>query len=1025
MSRLILLERFSMKKKIFGFDLGIASVGWAVVEFDNEMFDPETGEVIEGKLLKSGVRCFPVAENPKDGSSLAAPRREKRLARRTCRRKARRMDSIKKLFVAKGLVKSLEDLKDVYASQKDGDVWNLRVKGLSQELSKEELIRVLTHLAKYRGFKSYRKAAEESDAEGGKVLQAIRANKDMLEDNKTLAQIIVARAGQNGKKHNYTDVIKGKNTPVYNNSIPRDEIIKELGLLYEKQKKYGLFTKDLFDDFSKIAFRHRPVGSVEKMVGCCTFEKGEKRAPKEAPSSELFVAMGKINNLAIYENEEKRFLNAVERAQLLELLKNTQKVKFLTISKKLFSGRDIRFADIDYNKTMKKSKDGSLKEINPEDVVFYEMKGWHKLKPLVEKDEKLSQNIPLLDKIMTIIACEKNDENISKCLKEIGVSDALIEQLLKLTTDKFINLSLKALYKLNPYLQDGLKYNEACDKVGYDFKNNGDKLVEKKGILLAPIAEDKLTTVPVVNRTVSQFRKVYNAMVREFGEPDQINIETGRELKKNFDERKKIKNKIEENEAERTQSVAELQNRNMRGTSTNILKYRLYQEQNGKSIYSGTPLDLNRLDEEGYVEIDHIIPYSRSLDNSYNNKVLCLSRENQMKGNKTPFEYINKEKDWHDFKVRINAVASLNRRKKDNLLTETFADRELEFRERNANDNSYISRYVKQYLEDGIDFSNSPRQDIKNRVQMRTGSLTDYLRHCWGLHKDRNENDKHHAQDAIVIACATQGMVKYLSTVSGLLENKWNIGKSEGKDEAWYKSLKHKFLEPWTGFREDVSKSLEDIFVSRPPRKSATGEIHQETIRSLNPNHKNYDENAIKSGIKIRGGLANNGSMLRTDVFVKKNKKGKDEFYLVPVYLSDLGHELPNKAIVPLKKEEDWVELDEHFEFKFSLFMDDLIKVTKGNKEKFDCKVVKSDNGILGYFEGTDRATGAISLSAHDRSIKFRGIGVKTLNMIQKYQVDPLGKIVEIKKESRLPLTKVKSNAQRLKDRKARQNQER
>lgn len=496
-------------------------------------------------------------------------------------------------------------------------------------------------------------------------------------------------------------------------------------------------------------------------------------------------------------------------------------------------------------------------------------------------------------------------------------------------------------------------------------------------------------------------------MVREFGEPDQINIETGRELRKSFDERKKIKNKIEENEKERSNAIAELQNKNLRGSSTNILKYRLYQEQDGKSIYSGMPIDLNRLDEEGYLDIDHIIPYSRSLDNSYNNKVLCFSSENRMKGNKTPYEYIREENNWLEYKSRINSMAALNRRKKDNLLNENFADRELEFRERNANDNSYISRYIKQYLEDGIDFSHSLRQDIKNRIQIRTGSLTDYLRHCWGLHKNRNENDRHHAQDAIVIACATQGMVKYLSTVSSLWENKWQVAKSQGKDEAWYKSLKHKFSEPWAGFRDDVLNSLENIFVSRPPRKSATGEIHQETIRSLNPKHKNYDEKAIKSGIKIRGGLANNASMLRTDVFVKKNKKGKDEFYLVPIYLSDLGRDLPNKAIVCSKPEDEWIELDESFKFKFSIYMDDLIKVTKGDKE------------IFGYFDGTDRATASVSLSSHDRSIKFRGIGVKTQDKVQKYQVDPLGKIIEIKKESRLPLTNVKSNSQRNQEKKA------
>lgn len=279
-----------MKKKIFGFDLGIASIGWAVVEFDNEYFDPETGEVVEGKIVKSGVRCFPVAENPKDGSSLAAPRREKRLARRICRRKARRMESIKRLFVAKNLVSDLRELNDLYASQKGGDVWNLRIKGLSEKLSKEELLRVLTHLAKHRGFKSYRKAVEENDAERGRVLKAINENKKLLSKDNTLAQVIVERAGKTGKKRNYTESdAKGMAKAIYNNSIPRNEIERELNLIYAEQKQYGIFSEDLFEDFKKIAFRYRPLGSVADMVGNCTFEKGEKRAPKEAPSSEFLL----------------------------------------------------------------------------------------------------------------------------------------------------------------------------------------------------------------------------------------------------------------------------------------------------------------------------------------------------------------------------------------------------------------------------------------------------------------------------------------------------------------------------------------------------------------------------------------------------------------------------------------------------------------------------------------------------------------------------------------------------------------
>lgn len=998
-----------MKKRIFGFDLGIASIGWAVVDFDKEYFNRETGEVIDGKIIGSGVRCFPQAENPKDGSSLAVLRRKKRLARRTCRRKARRMLAIKNLFIAHHLITNLKDLDALYTAQSGGDVWTLRVEGLSRQLSATELVRVLTHLAKHRGFKSYRKAEEEKDGDGGKVLKAIKENKALLNgtENKTLAQIIVEQAGLNGKKRNCTQKdAKGKDVAVYNNSIPREEIEKELKLIYNKQKSYQIFSEKLYEDFKKIAFRFRPVGSIEKMIGYCTLEKNEKRAPKEAPSSELFVALGKINNMSINDNGTIRFADSDERDKIINLLRTTKTVKYKTLSSKVFS-KNVQFRDIDYKKTQKKNKKGEIQNIDPEDAVFYEMKGWHKLKSQFTNNEwqELQKDIPLLDKVVNVIACEKNDMAINSALQKLGIKEEYISKFAKCTFNKFINLSFKALYKIIPFMQaqDRTTYNDACEKAGYNFKTKGASLVAKKGVLLDNILPDKLTTVPVVNRTVAQFRKVYNAMVRKYGLPDQINIETGRELKKTYQERKEIESKNKENQEERKNSAESLIAKNIKDNSTNILKYRLYLEQDGKCIYSGKQIDVDRLDEIGYLDVDHIIPYSRSLDNSYNNKVLCLSEENRKKSNKTPFEYIKDQNKWDEFEARVKLLH--NKVKENHLLDKTFKDRELEFRERNANDNSHISRYVKQYCEDGIDFSSSPWNDIKNRVQLRSGSLTDYLRNCWGLVKNRDENDRHHAQDAIVIACATQKMVAYLSYVSGIFENKYQIKTEKG--EAWYKNLKHKFQEPWVGFREEVLSSIDKIFVSRPPRKCATGEIHEDRIRTVNPKNKKYSAKDIKSGIKIRGGLANNGNMLRTDVFVKKNKKGKDEFYLVPVYLSNMGKSLPNKAIIAHKDENEWVEIDNTYTFKFSLFSDDLVKVTKGKDVTF------------GYFNGTHRGNASITIEAHDRSCIKSGIGVKTQDKIQKFSVDPLGNITEIKQETRIPLTNIKSNAQRYREKQA------
>ena len=842
------------------------------------------------------------------------------------------------------------------------------------------------------------------------VITSVTRDDLPLQGADMFAQVIVERAGSHGKKRNFTARdAKGNFQACYNNSIPRSEIERELDLIYQNQKQYGIFSEKLYLDFKNIAFRFRHAGSVADMVGSCTFEKGEKRAPKEAPSSEFFVALGKINNLAVYQNNQKRFLSPEEKNALFELLKNTAKVKYQTITKKIFPQQEIQFADINYNQTAKKAKNGSIKVINPEDALFYEMKGWHKLKSLFTKEEwdEISKDILLLDKIVTVIACEKNDESIGKELKKLNLSDESIEKLSSLTTDKFINLSLKALYKIIPFMAQGLKYNEACEKAGYDFKDNVNKLVEKRGILLDVIPAEKQTKIPVVNRTVAQFRKVYNAMVRQFGAPDQINIETGRELKKNYDERKKIIAQNKENEQDRLEAREKLLKINLTGNAKNILKYRLYLEQDGKCIYSGKALDLNRLDEEGYLDVDHIIPYSRSLDDSFNNKVLCLSSENRMKGNRTPFEYISKEEDWDNFVARVNLIR--NNRKKENLLNKNFADRELEFRERNANDNNYISRYIKQYLEDGLDFSSSNCSDIKNRVQMRTGSLTAYLRHCWGLTKNRDENDRHHAQDAIVIACATQGMVKYLSTISGLWENKWEIAKSKNNGEAWFKSLKHKFSEPWSGFRNDVENSLNDVFVSRPPRKSATGSAHKDTIEKTSQN---------VSRLPIRNGEAIKENMFRCDVY-----KTVEGYKIVPIYVADLVNKKFKHYFQPYEEINGNKVEAEPSDFLFSLYKDDYIEIDVENNEKFK-----------GYFNQYNAQSGQIYLGSVDNSMIFKirdkkedcgfhfdkekKISLSKCITIKKYTISALGDKILVKKEAKRFFNNIKSNAQRLQERK-------
>ncbi len=144
------------------------------------------------------------------------------------------------------------------------------------------------------------------------------------------------------------------------------------------------------------------------------------------------------------------------------------------------------------------------------------------------------------------------------------------------------------------------------------------------------------------------------------------------------------------------------------------------------------------------------------------------------------------------------------------------------------------------------------------------------------------------------------------------------------------------------------------------------------------------------SGIPVRGGIAKNDSMLRVDVFTKAGK-----FHLVPVYVHhSVAKELPNRAIVAFKDEEEWTLID-GFDFCFSMYPNDLVRIRLKSEE------------VLGYYAGCDRSTGAISLWAHDRNQSVgkdglvRGIGVKTALSTEKLHVDVLGNIYPAPKEER------------------------
>ncbi|HEY3327847.1 MAG TPA: type II CRISPR RNA-guided endonuclease Cas9 [Novimethylophilus sp.] len=1116
----------------FGLDIGIASVGWAVLG--------------SNRIIDLGVRCFDKAETADKGESLNLARREARLLRRRLRRRAWRLTKLARLLKREGVISNINLLKQSPNKGTPAALpWQLRVTALDHKLETEEWARVLYHLCKHRGFHWMSKAEEkkaDEDKEGGAVKKGLAGTKKlMLEKNyRTAAEMVLAE---------YPEAQRNKRGD-YSKALSRTLLAEELKKLFEQQRKFGnphagenLEAAILGNGNKKsgLFWAQKPALSGQdllNMLGKCTFEKNEYRAPKASFTAERHVWLTRLNNLRIVVDGKIRPLTDIERRIALPLPYNqASDFSYKQLRKALVKAGlsdEFRFVGLSYPSERQKSEE---KAKDPEDEKLVKLPGWQELRKTLQAAgletewQKISvaaldDQPQLLDDIAKVLSVYKEDEEVERELGKLDLPNKakMVEALLTVRFDKFSNLSLKALYNILPHMDAGLRYDEACMQAGYHHSQLHEVGAgEHKYLPPFYAGRDKngrlkfnedldIPRNPVVLRALNQARKVVNALIKVYGSPHEVHIEMARDLSKPFDERRDIKKAQEEfrdrNEKDRAtfnteyNTTGELKGRDFE-------KWQLYREQHGKCAYSLEPLDINRLFEMGYVEIDHALPYSRSFDDSKNNRVLVLARENRNKGNMTPFEYlVGKENSdrWRQFVAFVESNKIYRQAKRNRLLKKDFGEDEAKsFRDRNLNDTRYICRFFKNYVERYLKLSGDSEA---KRCVVVSGQLTAFLRTRWGLVKVRSDSDRHHALDAAVVAACSHGMVKRLSDYSRrkeleqVREGFIDMGTGEIVNPAMLDQLEQHFPAPWSHFRDELLarlsvdnpatlraeieqlgsyppealESLHALFVSRAPQRRNSGAAHKETIyaqperlktqsgvtqkvavadlkasdvdKLIDPhrNEKLYaalrtwaekreerekrareieksakeakrelsgDEKADierlralprkpdkngnptgpivrtvtmvinkLSGIHIRGGVAKNDTMLRVDVFTKAGK-----FHLVPVYVHHRVTGLPNRAIVAFKDEEEWTLIDDSFLFCFSLYPNDLVRVT-----------LKKE-GHLGYYTSCNRSTGAINIWAHDRNQKIgkagmiESIGVKTALNVERFNVDVLGNI--------------------------------
>jgi CRISPR-associated endonuclease Csn1 len=478
---------------ILGLDIGMASVGAALLAEDH--------------ILALHVRTFDKAETAKEGESLNKIRRDSRLTRRRIRRRAFRLLRLRRLLKREGLLlSSAPDAPETIVSP-----WELRAEGLHRKLTPSEWAAVLYHIIKHRGFQSNRISEAASDEKAGQMLTGVTTNqKRMTEGGWRTVGEMAARdpAFANAKRNKDGE---------YNHTFARADLEDELAKLFEAQRDHGnpSASSAIQNAIHALLMARRPTLSGEnllKMVGRCTFEPGEFRAPKASHTAERFVWLTRLNNLRISDQGATRGLNDDERQAILQLPFTQTKVTYKQIRAKADLPDTARFIGVDY---WKKRKDGN--ELAAEDATLFEAKAFHGIRKSYEKTElktewaRDSVNPDRLDDLAYAQTVFKDDQEARHWMQNQGIEPAIIEGVLHLSFSDFVRLSIKALRKIIPFMEAGERYDEAVQSAGYTHHSQL-PIAGKKNSRLPAIRKEEFSN-PVVYRAINQARKLVNAIL--------------------------------------------------------------------------------------------------------------------------------------------------------------------------------------------------------------------------------------------------------------------------------------------------------------------------------------------------------------------------------------------------------------------------------------------------------------------------------------------------------------------------------
>lgn len=831
------------RKFRIGLDIGIGSVGWAVISYTNRE---------DARIEDFGSRIFVSGELNKGRERTSQERRAFRGVRRLERRRKWRKERLKEYFIKLGLLtrREIEEMGKAPCQ----DIFSLKVRALEEKVRPTELLQILLHSANHRGYRDFYEADSDvfSDADSLEDEKETRVNKKAAQDFdrdfaasdcRTISEYLWKHCRNDAGQVDFRNRSHRGVLRLIRRCHVEDEtkkILAQQGRFYQELSASVreiipsiIFAQRFFEDGpgNKNDPTRRYTGFLDKL-GMCPFYPTERRGFRNTVLADIYAV---TNALSQYRYQGKDGSSGLPSPAAREIVETTLRDgnMNLTMAKAILKKHQVYLFKSAYLDETALGK--AIKFLRP-------------MKRIAEKagiawtsllgDNPLSmEDPPLLHQIGEVLAKYKTPRYRDDELKKLFTGTTIEGNQgfrKELAGTSFSGASACSYH----YMHDAIE----AFMVGEIYGDFQARRIKEENETSAPQREryaqlparllekdEDIRDNPVVYRAINEARRVVNAIVRLYGAPEYINVEVGRDLGRSFTDRQRWITQNKGNQKKRDKAVeaiaGHLHCAADKVKPIQVERYRLYQEQDGKCLYSGEAIDLkDALDPNGAYEIDHIIPYSLILDNTLNNKVLVKWGENQRKGQRTPLMYMA-DSQKAAFLERVNSIfnkkgSPWSKRKYDYLLQDTLDTTEPEVRQlidvwksRNINDMRYITKYVFNLFQRYLQFAEDKKGENSIHVHAIRGAITAKFRKTWlnpktwGGKKERKSN-LHHAVDAVVLANLTPAYIEIASDNMRLQQIFRRYHKKESAEYLEYMDRAVQKMKTYYGFSEEYTRSL-------------------------------------------------------------------------------------------------------------------------------------------------------------------------------------------------------------------------